>query len=169
MSYIWSYNYRYPVAEIVGATYNQVSAALNMNMTALASNKNPSESIINSIKSLKTSLPNAFVTICTYKPLTGMLTATDPSGVTTYYEYDSFNRLKRTYIKENTAEKNIRTYNYHYQSPSSGQNYILARTYTQEDGSHYLDKLQYLDGLGRPVQTVECGVTPNMADLVVYR
>lgn len=169
VSYIWSYNYRYPVAEIVGATYNQVSAALNMNMTALASNKNPSESIINSIKSLKTSLPNAFVTICTYKPLTGMLTATDPSGVTTYYEYDSFNRLKRTYIKENTAEKNIRTYNYHYQSPSSGQNYILARTYTQEDGSHYLDKLQYFDGLGRPVQTVECGVTPNMADLVVYR
>ena len=65
VSYIWSYNYRYPVQLKSGAIYNQVSAALNMNMTALASNKNPSESIINSIKSLKTSLPNAFVTICT--------------------------------------------------------------------------------------------------------
>jgi YD repeat-containing protein len=43
-----------------------------------------------------------------------MTSQTDPRGVTTYYEYDTFNRLKRTYIKENGVEKTIQTYDYHY-------------------------------------------------------
>jgi RHS repeat-associated protein len=39
------------------------------------------------------------------------------------------------------------------QSPS--QNYILTRTYQTADGSISLDKIQYFDGLGRPVETVQ--------------
>ncbi|WP_291530296.1 hypothetical protein [Bacteroides sp. UBA939] len=116
VSCIWSYNYHYPIAEIIGATYSQVSTALNMNMTTLASNKNPDQATINTIKSLGTKLSNAFVTVYTYKPLVGILTATDPSGITTYYEYDSFDRLKRIYVKEGTTEKNIQTFNYNYQN-----------------------------------------------------
>lgn len=49
---------------------------------------------------------------------------------------------------------------------SSGQNYILTRTYTKEDASRYLDQVQYFDGLGRPVQAVQRGITPDAMDLV---
>lgn len=51
-------------------------------------------------------------------------------------------------------------------SQSATQNYILSRTYTTADGSRYLDQVQYFDGLGRPVQTVQRGITPSTADLV---
>ncbi len=54
-------------------------------------------------------------------------------------------------------------------SASSNQNYIQTRTYTTDDGSRYMEAIQYFDGLGRPVQTVQRGITPNTADLVTYQ
>lgn len=48
------------------------------------------------------------------------------------------------------------------------KNYILTRTYTKDDGATSLDQIQYLDGLGRPVQTVQKAITPNSADLANY-
>ncbi|MDR1090421.1 MAG: DUF6443 domain-containing protein, partial [Prevotella sp.] len=50
--------------------------------------------------------------------------------------------------------------------PSSDQNYIRTRTYTNEAGTTYLDQIQYFDGLGRPSQTVQHGITPTSKDLV---
>ena len=52
---------------------------------------------------------------------------------------------------------------------SDDQNYIHTRTYTKEDGTTYLDAIQYFDGLGRPVQVVQKAVTPLTADLVTYQ
>lgn len=50
---------------------------------------------------------------------------------------------------------------------STGQNYIHTRTFTSATGSNYLDAVQYFDGLGRPVQGVQSGMTPPMQkDLV---
>jgi len=54
-------------------------------------------------------------------------------------------------------------------SQSSDQNYILTRTYTADDASTYLDQIQYLDGLGRSVETVQVGITPSRNDLVTYQ
>lgn len=54
-------------------------------------------------------------------------------------------------------------------SQSSGNNYINTRTYTSADGSHYLDKIQYFDGLGRPSQTVLRGITPLGQDLTTLQ
>lgn len=116
--YLWSYNYQYPIAEIKNATYSQVSGILTQALIdRITGAVEPSASDMAAINNLRsnTSL-NALVTTYTYKPLVGMLTSTDPSGITTYYEYDTFNRLKRTYIKEGTTEKNIQTYDYHYQN-----------------------------------------------------
>ena len=54
-------------------------------------------------------------------------------------------------------------------SVSASQNYIQTKTYTADDGSRYMEALQYFDGLGRPVQTVQRGGTPQAADLVTYQ
>ena len=52
---------------------------------------------------------------------------------------------------------------------SANQNYILTRTYTSEDGTKYLDNIQYFDGLGRPAQTVQRKITPTSKDLVTLQ
>ncbi|MFC4676926.1 DUF6443 domain-containing protein, partial [Dysgonomonas termitidis] len=44
---------------------------------------------------------------------------------------------------------------------STDRNYIHTRTYTDEAGTTYLDQVQYFDGLGRPVQTVQKAITPG--------
>lgn len=47
----------------------------------------------------------------TYSPLVGITSSTDQNGITTYYEYDSLNRLKS--IKDNRRNV-IQNYNYNY-------------------------------------------------------
>ena len=65
------------------------------------------------INNLRTQLPNALVTTYTYKPLVGVASMTDPRGVTTTYDYDTFNRLKM--VKDNNS-KPVEGYEYHYKN-----------------------------------------------------
>ena len=54
---------------------------------------------------------DAMLTSYTYHPLFGISSVTDPNGVTTFYEYDTFGRLQL--IKDH--DRNVMsTYNYHY-------------------------------------------------------
>ena len=50
---------------------------------------------------------------------------------------------------------------------SQNKNYILNRTYTQENSAYYLDQILYMDGLGRLEQTVQRGITPMSKDLIM--
>ncbi len=52
---------------------------------------------------------------------------------------------------------------------SSDQNYIRTRTMLTNDGSAYLETIQYFDGLGRPSEMVQKGITPGKADLVTLQ
>lgn len=54
---------------------------------------------------------DALITTYTYDPLVGMTSSTDPKGQITYYEYDSFQRLKN--IKDHNGNI-IKSYDYHY-------------------------------------------------------
>ncbi|WP_050701444.1 hypothetical protein [Dysgonomonas sp. BGC7] len=119
---LWSYNGQYPIAEIKGATYDQIKGVLTESVIdRLSASIEPSESDLKKLNDLRSnvSLGNIMVTTYTHKPLVGMTSATDPSGKTTYYEYDSFNRLKRTYIKERSSnsievEQTLQSHDYHY-------------------------------------------------------
>jgi len=118
--YLWSYNYQYAIAEIKGVTYEQIENILGVTLiNRLANALIPTDAdlkIINDLRKNTTILKDAHVTTYTYKPLVGILTATDPSGITTYYDYDSFGRLKETYIMENGVKKVVQSYDYHYQN-----------------------------------------------------
>lgn len=110
--YLWGYNGLYPVAEIKNATYDEVKNNLGIEINKLSEAKSPDMSII---EALRAKLPNSFISTYTYKPQVGMLTATDPSGQTIYYTYDSFGRLIQTYIMEGNIKKIIQTNEYHFQ------------------------------------------------------
>jgi hypothetical protein len=56
---------------------------------------------------------NAQMTTYTYDPLIGMTSATDEKGITTYYEYDSFQRLMNIKDKDKNIVKHL---DYHYQN-----------------------------------------------------
>lgn len=116
--YIWSYSGQYLIAEIKNATYSDIVSILGQTLIdRVTSTAVPSESDLLAIDALRnnTMLKEALITTYTYKPLVGILTVTNPSGIRTYYEYDSFGRLKRTYFKEGTIERTIQIYEYHYQ------------------------------------------------------
>jgi len=55
---------------------------------------------------------DALMATYTYNPLIGMTSSTDPKGMTTYYEYDSFQRLSNIKDKDGNIIKHI---DYHYQ------------------------------------------------------
>lgn len=79
--------------------------------TITASSGNYYISITGQLDDLRIYPSVAQMTTYTYDPSTGMTSKTDPNEVTTYYEYDSFGRLK--YIKDD--KKNIlKFYEYHY-------------------------------------------------------
>ncbi len=64
----------------------------------------------------------------------------------------------------------ILVYAANIQAQSTNQNYVLTRTYTTADGNAFLDQIQYFDGLGRPIQTVQraIGAGTDRKDLITY-
>jgi hypothetical protein len=115
--YLWGYNHQYPVAEIKNAAYSDVIAQISGGQTTIdnmAASDELSSADSAKLDALRTKLPNASITTYTYKPLVGMTSKTDPSGFTTYYDYDDFGRLTASYYYENGVKKVPETYDYHY-------------------------------------------------------
>jgi YD repeat-containing protein len=120
-SYIWGYNQTYPIVKAENTTNVALASALTAatsDLETLLKNVGDMTSTTqrNTWKtfssSLRSSLPGALVTMYTYKPLVGMTSSTDPNGVTSYYEYDTFGRLQ--YIKDDDGHI-LKTYEYHCQ------------------------------------------------------
>ncbi|WP_281232040.1 hypothetical protein [Flavobacterium gelatinilyticum] len=120
--YIWGYDKKYPIAKIENATYtagqtNSITAAQQIlinNAVIASANENTQTSetaLIAKLKLLREGFPNSIVTTYTYDPLIGITSVTDPKEYTTYYEYDTYGRLKQ--VKDNDQKiLSANKYNY---------------------------------------------------------
>jgi YD repeat-containing protein len=116
VNYIYSYSNTFPIAKIENADYTTVELVLGGNnaITNFSLKISPSDAEIKSFLSPlynDSRLANAMVTTFTYLPLVGMTSQTDPNGITTFYEYDDFGRLK---MIRNHDGNILKTFEYHY-------------------------------------------------------
>lgn len=101
-AYLWNSIGNYLMAEVKGATYSQISS-----QDGKAANYS-SLTLRNSLNGL---VPNSLIQTFSYTPLVGMTSQTDPNGVTTYFDYDSFGRLK---LVKNDDTHILKRYTHHY-------------------------------------------------------
>ncbi len=111
---LWSYNKTRKVAVVTGATYDEVAAALGGSDAAqqLADEYFEDDELRRRLQTLRDNLPAAMVTTYTHNTSYGITSETDPNGITTYYEYDDFGRLKTVRDYEGNVLKE-HEYRYH--------------------------------------------------------
>lgn len=112
-SYIWGYNYKYPVAQIVGATY--ASATAGLNITALQSITDPI-AVRGTLNGIRAVVPEALVSVYAYKPLVGILSESAPNGKTRFYEYLAHGRLS---VIRDESMNIIQKFDYHMSGPTA--------------------------------------------------
>jgi hypothetical protein len=98
-AYIWGYTNTLPVAEATGVTYAILKAAFDAAGGDLNLMRN------------QATLSKAFVTTYFYTPAVGIIKKTAPNNKSTFYEYDSFQRLKYIRDQDNNIVKKF-CYNY---------------------------------------------------------
>lgn len=111
---LWGYSGKYPVAKIENATYADVVAVLGQASIDNLDSPSVSEATINNTISIlrnDSRMSDAQISTYTYQPLVGMTSMTDPRGVTEYYEYDGFQRLKGILDFDKNLQKH---YEYNY-------------------------------------------------------
>ncbi|CAD0002155.1 DUF5977 domain-containing protein [Flavobacterium salmonis] len=118
VSIIWGYNKTQPIAKIENGTYDQIAGYVS-NLQTLSngdhdncvSNECTEQIFRNALNTLRSSFPQSMVTTYTYNPLIGVTSVTDPKGNISYYEYDSFGRLK--FVKDKDLNV-LQKYCYNY-------------------------------------------------------
>ncbi|WP_343608388.1 hypothetical protein [Chryseobacterium oranimense] len=111
---IWGYHQTLPIAQIVGAKYNDLSGLSTVTNAIAASDADDDNAanepaLLAALENLRKDqqLKNAIVTLYTHNPLTGITHILSPNGIKTIYEYDDYSRLVKVknassqLIKEN--------------------------------------------------------------------
>lgn len=156
-TYLWSYKGQYPVAEVVNATLIQIQGSLGSTFsTDLSAKSEPTMEDMAKLNMIKNYFLSALVTVYTYKPLVGMVSKTDPRGVTTNYTYDTFNRL---YLARDNNKNIVGKYNYAYQNQTTANN--TNGGYAPISASIQLSSSSYLYGATGTASLTVSGGTGN--------
>ena len=114
--YIYGYGGQYPIAKIDNADYATVRSVLGGQaaVESFRDNTSPADAVVSAFLAPLRTIAGASVTTYTYAPLVGMTSSTDAKGITTYYEYDNFQRLMNIKDKDGKILKH-NEYHYHGQ------------------------------------------------------
>ena len=96
-SYVWGYNGTQMVAKIENMAYGSIPQSLIGAVQGYSNSATYNEaSLLSALEDLRisASASGAMMTGYSYKPLVGISATIDPKGERTYYEYDSFGRIK---------------------------------------------------------------------------
>ena len=120
-SYFWGYNNQFQVIVAHNLDYSSLESAVNsINndfetfLFSLGDLTDPLKRVEWSTfnTSLRAALPQgARIITYTYLPLVGMTSKTDQNGISTYYYYDEFGRLK---FEKDYNSNIVKKYDYHY-------------------------------------------------------
>ncbi len=105
-SFVWGYGGRYPVARILGLTFEELESALGIGFS-------PAGDVLSQaqIDLIKDDFPQAQVATYTFRPGFGISSMTDPNGLVTRYEYDQGGRLQYIIDHEDHILQQVE---YHY-------------------------------------------------------
>ena len=105
-THLWGYNHNFPVAQIQGLSYSEVTAAVDpASLQAL-----DEQALLDALNPLR-DLSDALVTTYTYDPLIGPTSQTAPNRLTLQYHYDNLNRLRWIENHEGAVQQKFA---YHY-------------------------------------------------------
>ena len=122
---LWGYNGKLLIAKIENTTYSDVLNSLSFGTFEFDNDtlsgtagviRSIDESYLSQIDDLRIKNPSWMITTYRHKPLVGVTQITQPNGISTYYEYDDFNRLKYIKDKDNNL---LKEYNYHFVSSNN--------------------------------------------------
>jgi YD repeat-containing protein len=142
-AYIWSYNNQYPVIKAENVDYDTLldaveSAAGTTDLETYwadlgdITTDNTTWNTFNETLRKDESLSDVLISTYTYEPLIGMTSHTDPTGRTSYYDYDDFGRLE--YIR-NQDYNIVKKLVYNYANSNSDEAETVASTLSLSDTS----------------------------------
>jgi hypothetical protein len=110
--YVWGYNKEYVVAKVVGATYQEVVALVDLNILNAATSE---QALLMELDKIRAGLPEAMVVTYTHSPLVGLSTETDVTGRSRKYLYESDSkRLKNIYNHDGHV---LQSFQYNFYKP----------------------------------------------------
>ena len=165
---IWSYNGQHPVAVIENCTLARVEEKLQglLSIDAITNSQEftqRQQEILND--TLRRLLPEAHITVYTYKPGIGVSSITDLRGVKTTFEYDASGRLVS--IKD-TDGKTVEEYEYHFlnETNKNGLRWLKKKVYRDEGSTTYSEDVTYWNSLGLKEQEIAIGGSGDGSDLL---
>ncbi|WP_199120357.1 DUF5977 domain-containing protein [Pedobacter sp. ASV28] len=135
-TFLWSNNNEYPIAHVKNASFQEVSNLLTIaTINSFGALDCPDKTTIaNFVNPLNGGLPNAHMAMFAYNQAGNILSNVDARGMTTYYDYDDFNRLKS--IRDHSGNV-VKSFAYHYKEEQSNTisytNAVQSQSFTRNN------------------------------------